>query len=341
MSKTHQWIFCLLPLVSLLLGKGQLKPQNINDSESFQFQENDYVKQFRLQDYLIRNQLSEPLVGENPGNGYSVGALKIPKDIHFAGEPVPIDQNDVKERLDRELLVNTYWQSNMILMIKRGYKYFPIIEEILRQYDVPEDFKYLALIESGFLNATSPAGARGFWQIMKNTAREYGLEVNSNVDERLNLELATHAACKYFLKAKKRFGNWTLVAASYNRGIYGIDRALKKQKVDNYYDLWLNEETSRYVFRILAVKDIFQKYDDRYGFDIGKEDRYRLPLLKKVIIDSTINDLVEFSTKMGMTYKELKIYNPWLIQSHLNNSSRKEYEFLIPKIENTKSIEIQ
>lgn len=327
----RRWIFVLLALAFLILGEKQLKPQTINDSESFDFQENDYVKQFNVRDFVANNQSGENTAVEKSKGNYFVRALKIPEDIHFAGDPVPIEQNDVKERLDRELLVNTYWRSNMILLIKRGYKYFPFIEEILQQYGVPDDFKYLALIESGFLNATSPAGARGFWQIMKNTAREYGLEVNDNVDERLNLELATHAACKYLLKAKKRFGNWTLVAASYNRGMYGMDRALKNQKVDNYYDLWLNEETSRYVFRILAIKDIFQKHKDHYGFDIGKEDRYHLPPLKKVTIDSAITDLVEFSTKMGMTYKELKIYNPWLIQSRLNNYSQKTYHILVPE----------
>ncbi len=328
LNKKHRWVFVLLPLAFLLLGEYQLKPQDFNDPGSFKTNKHGH-DQFNLKEFISQNQSDLDSDVEKTSDGYYVGALKIPEDINFAGEHVPIEQNDVKERLDRELLVNTYWQSNMILLIKRGYKYFPFIEKILLQYGVPEDFKYLALIESGFLNATSPAGARGFWQIMKNTAREYGLEVNSNVDERLNLELATHVACKYFLKAKEKFDNWTLVAASYNRGMSGLERALRSQKVDNYYDLWLNEETSRYVFRILAVKDIFQKYGDQYGFEIAKEDHYSLPPLRKIAIDSAIGDLVDFSTKMGMTYKELKIYNPWLIQRHLINNSRKNYHILV------------
>ncbi len=328
LNKKHRWVFIFLPLIFLLLGRNQLKPQDINDLDSLNTNKH-HQDQFRLKEFISENQLDLTHDLEKTSHSYHVGSLKIPEDINFAGELVPIEQNDVKERLDRELLVNTYWQSNMILLIKRGYKYFPFIEEILLQYGVPKDFKYLALIESGFLNATSPAGARGFWQIMKNTAREYGLEVNSNVDERLNLELATHAACKYLLKAKEKFDNWTLVAASYNRGMSGLERALKSQKVDNYYDLWLNEETSRYVFRILAVKDIFQKYRNQYGFDIAKEDHYLLPPLRKITIDSAIGDLVDFSAKMGMTYKELKIYNPWLIQRHLINNSRKTYHIYI------------
>lgn len=258
-----------------------------------------------------------------------IPAVKIPKVVSFCGEPVPLELPDIRERYDRELLVNNYWQSNMILLIKRGQKFFPIIEPILKEYGIPDDFKYLALIESGFLNATSPAGAKGFWQLMKNTAREYGLEVNSNVDERLHVTLSTKAASQYLLKAKKRFGNWTLAAASFNRGMFGIARALKNQRVDKYYDLYLNTETSRYVFRILAVKEIFSNFPD-YGFRIEEEDLYQTPVVRTVGLDTAITSLVDFANKMGITYKELKIHNPWLLEGHLNNRSRKYYEIAIP-----------
>lgn len=269
------------------------------------------------------------LVGSPEFANQLIPAIKIPEVLSFCGEPVPLEHPDIKERYDRELLVNNYWQSNMILLIKRGYKFFPIIEPVLRDYGVPDDFKYLALIESGFLNATSPAGAKGFWQLMKGTAKEYGLEVNSNVDERLHVTLSTRVASQYLLKAKKRFGNWTLAAASFNRGMFGIDRALKNQRVDNYYDLYLNTETSRYVFRILAVKEIFSNFGD-YGFLIEEEDLYKTPVVRKVGLDTAVTDLVGFAHKMGITYKELKIHNPWLLEKHLNNRSRKYYEIAIP-----------
>ena len=204
-------------------------------------------------------------------NLYRVYALKTPENISFCDEEVPLELLDVRERLDRELLVNTYWQSNMLLLIKRSYRFFPLIEKILKEEDVPQDFKYLAVIESGLENVRSPKGAKGIWQIMSGTAREYGLEVNKNVDERYNLELSTRAACKYLKKAKDKFGSWTLAAAAYNRGIMGISRNLSKQKVENYYDLLLGRETSRYIFRILAVKEIMEN-SNNYGFvfEIGR-----------------------------------------------------------------------
>ena len=189
-------------------------------------------------------------------NGYNVYALDVPTDLNFAGEQLPLDNPDIYERMDRELLVNTYWQSNGLLMFKRAQKYFPIIEPILKENGIPEDFKYLAVIESGLTNAVSPAGARGFWQIMKTTGRENGLEINSNVDERYHLEKATKVASKYLKEAKAKFGNWTLAAASYNAGKAGIGRRLEEQNVSDYYDLLLGEETGRYMFRIVALKEI-------------------------------------------------------------------------------------
>lgn len=267
---------------------------------------------------------------KNTSEKYEIKALKIPDGINFAGESVPIHKADIRERMDRELLVNTYWQSNMLLLMKRANKYFPIIEPILAKNGVPDDFKYLALIESGLLQVTSPAGAKGFWQIMKATARENGLEVNSNVDERYNIELATEVACKYLLKSKERFGNWTLAAAAYNGGNAGMSRRLNTQKVDDYYDLLLGEETSRYVFRIVAVKEIMT-FPEKYGFSFDQEDLYNLEATKIVEVDTAISNIALFAKGFNTNYKELKIHNPWLRENHLNNKSRKLYHIKIPQ----------
>ena len=261
---------------------------------------------------------------------YRVYALKLPVSLEFSGEAVPLDKPDIRERLDKELLVNTYWQSNMMLLLKRANKYFPLIEEILKEEGVPEDFKYLAVIESALENIRSPRGAKGFWQIMPSTAKEYGLEVNSNVDERYHIKKSTRVACKYLKKAKERFGTWTLAAASYNRGMSGIDRLLKKQITDNYYDMLLNRETSRYVFRILAVKEIMSN-PQRYGFIYEPQDLYKHIPVRKIGLDTAINNIARFAKEQSVNYKIIKIHNPWLIQNHLNNKSRKYYEIEIPE----------
>ena len=263
-------------------------------------------------------------------NLYRVYALKTPENISFCDEEVPLELLDVRERLDRELLVNTYWQSNMLLLIKRSYRFFPLIEKILKEEDVPQDFKYLAVIESGLENVRSPKGAKGIWQIMPGTAREYGLEVNKNVDERYNLELSTRAACKYLKKAKDKFGSWTLAAAAYNRGIMGISRNLSRQKVENYYDLLLGRETSRYIFRILAVKEIMENANN-YGFIFQEKDLYKPYEIRKIALDTAISNITDFSKKMGINYKTIKLHNPWLLENHLNNKSRKKYIIKIPK----------
>ena len=203
-------------------------------------------------------------------NDYNVYALDVPETLHFAGEKVPLHLPDIKERMDRELLVNTYWQSNGLLLFKRANKYFPIIEPILKEYGIPDDFKYLAVIESGLQNVTSPAGARGFWQIMKATGRENGMEINDNVDERFHLEKATRVACKYLLASKERFGDWTSAAAAYNAGNAGIGRRMEEQQVDSYYDLLLGEETGRYIFRVVALKEIFTNAK-KYGFNFNEK----------------------------------------------------------------------
>ncbi len=244
-------------------------------------------------------------------------------------ERVPLNIQHIKERVDRELLVNTYWQSNGLLMFKRANKYFPIIEPILKKNGVPDDFKYLAIVESGLQNVTSPAGAKGIWQIMKGTGKEYGLEINKNVDERYHLEKATQVACDYLKKAKQQFGSWTLAAAAYNAGMNGISSALEKQQVNNYYELLLGTETERYIPRIIAVKEILN-HPKRYGFLFTKDDLYTLPKTRLISVDTAITNIATFSKQMGINYKIMKIHNPWLRENKLNNKSRKLYLIKIP-----------
>lgn len=269
---------------------------------------------------------------KNTSETYQIRALKVPLNLEFAGEHVPIEKADIKERIDRELLVNTYWQSNGLLLFKRTHKYFPIIEPILAKNDIPNDFKYLAVIESGLQNVTSPAGAKGFWQIMKGTGRENGLEINENVDERYHLEKATQAACDYLKKAKERFGSWTMAAAAYNAGIRGVSKKIEAQKVTDYYDLLLGEETQRYVPRMVALKEILTN-PTKYGFLFDTEDLYKLTPTKIIEVDTVISNIAVFSKKLGINYKVLKLHNPWLRENKLNNKSRKLYQLKIP-IEN-------
>lgn len=249
--------------------------------------------------------------------------------MNFANEEVPAHIADVQERLDREMITNMNFHTNTTLVIKRANKVFPIIEPILAKYGVPDDFKYLAVIESSLVNAVSPAGARGVWQFMPATAKEKGMEVSDEVDERYNLEKSTEAACKYLLVAKEKFGSWTLAAASYNGGMTGISNKMKEQQVTDYYDLLLTEETSRYVFRILALKEIM-KNADKYGFSIPKEALYTNIPTKKVVVDSTITDLASFALTQGVNYKILKIHNPWLRDRKLTVPTGKQYEIEIP-----------
>lgn len=263
-------------------------------------------------------------------DNYKIVALPVPENLDFAGEGVPMDDPDVYERLDRELLVNTYWQSNALLLMKRANKYFPIIEPILKEEGVPEDLKYVAVIESGLTQAVSPARAVGFWQLLEGTGKEYGLEVNDNVDERYNIEKSTRAAADYLKKARERFGSWTLAAASYNAGQYGIDKQLERQKVDDYYDLLLGEETGRYIFRILALKEIMN-HPQKYGFSFDEDDLYQPIPTFEVKVDTVVKDFPDFASQFGINYKTLKIHNPWLRDDHLNNASRRTYFIKIPE----------
>lgn len=256
-------------------------------------------------------------------------AYYFPTAVDFAGENTPLNIDDVNERFERELLVNANLHASTILILKRANRAFPIIELILKKNEVPDDFKYLAVIESALLNAVSSAGARGVWQFMPETAKEKGMEVNDCVDERYHLEKSTEAACKYLLAAKSKFGSWTLAAASYNGGMTGVNKQIEIQKVSNYYDLLLNDETSRYVFRILALKEIM-KNPEKFGFDIPKQELYELFPTRKIEIDSTVNNLADLAISQGINYKILKIYNPWLRESKLENKNKKKYCIEIP-----------
>ena len=260
---------------------------------------------------------------------YGIFAVVQPDNLNFAGEEIPMYSSDIWERIDKELLKNTYWQSNTLLYFKRANKYFPIIEPILKQYNIPDDFKYLAVIESGLDNVVSPSGAAGFWQIMKQTGREYGLEVNKAIDERYNLEKATVVACKYLQEAYSKFGSWTMAAAAYNMGKNGAKRKIKDQSSNNYYNLYLNSETSRYVFRIIAIKEIMQN-PKKYGFILRDKDLYTMPSFRTLEVDSTIASLSDFAQLHDVNYKLLKQFNPWLRAKSLPDKSRKRYVLKIP-----------
>lgn len=263
-------------------------------------------------------------------NSYSVKAVSIPEELEFAGEPVPLDNFDTRESLDKELLVNTYFHSQTFLLIKRANRYFPVIEPILKKYGIPDDIKYLSVIESNLENSVSPKKAVGFWQIMEGTAKDYGLEVNNEVDERYHIEKSTEVACKFFLESYNRYKNWTLAAASYNAGRKGVDRQIERQHIENYYDILLNEETARYVFRALAIKLIITNPLD-YGFELSDSDKYPQIPTYEIKIDSAISDFGIFAKQLGTNYKILKFCNPWLREPFLTNKSGKTYYLKIPQ----------
>ncbi len=263
---------------------------------------------------------------------YKIFAIDIPDKMNFCNELVPIQHYDVRESFDREILVNTYWQSQTLMFFKRANRWFPLIERILKKNNLPDDLKYISIIESGLMNVKSPAGASGYWQFMKPTAKSYGLEISEEVDERFNLEKSTEAACKYFQDAYKMYNNWTLVAASYNIGMGNLSKEIQNQKVSSYYDLFLNEETGRYVYRILAVKLLLNN-PKNYGFYFRKKDLYPEIPTYSVNIDSSIADLALFSKHYNINYKLLRDFNPWIIGYTLTNKDKKIYKFTIPKID--------
>lgn len=270
---------------------------------------------------------------KRPAAPQDIRGISLQKEYNFAGEPLPLYKQDVYERLDRELLVNTFWHSSTILNIKRSAKYFPRIEAILKDEGVPDDFKFLCVAESNLTNAISPAGAKGFWQFLESTGESYGMEVNASVDERYHLEKATRAACTYLKEAKEQFGSWTLAAVSYNMGRNGLKKNLEQQRATNFFELNLNAETMRYIFRIVALKEIISQPQD-YGIHLEEQDYYA-PLGDhyNLKVDTTISDLAVFAERFGISYRNLKYHNPWLINGRLPNSNGKSYDIKIPKRE--------
>ena len=261
---------------------------------------------------------------------YSVYALPVPDSITFADELVPLENFDVREALDKELHKITYWHSETILYFKLAHRYFPQIEKVLAENNIPDDFKYLAIAESGLSDVVSPAGAAGFWQFMKKTAISYGLEVNSEVDERYNIEKSTKAACRFLKDAYRKYGNWALVSASYNMGQGNLDKQIKRQKNKNYYDLLLNSETSRYVYRLIAFKLIIGNPHD-YGFKFRKKDLYPQIATYEVKLDSAVTDFAAYSDNYNTNYKMLKYFNPWLRDNVLTNKYKKTYTIILPE----------
>ena len=261
---------------------------------------------------------------------YRIISPKIPNNVTVFGEGVPLDNFEAYERVDREILVNTYWHSATILAIKRAARWFPIIEPILKQNNIPDDFKYLAVVESNLENVVSPAGATGYWQFIKSAAKQYGLEVTDEVDERYDVIKSTEAACKYLNTAYQMFGNWTMSASSYNAGMSGIDKWSGLQKTTNYWNLVLGSETSRYVSRIIAMKLIMEN-PSAYGYDLKEEDLYKPLKFKEVELNTSVEDFAEYASTIGVNYKTLKLYNPWLRDTKLKIKSGVTYKIKVPE----------
>ena len=253
----------------------------------------------------------------------------LPDSMTFAGEAVPLDIYYVREGLDREMIVNTFGHTSTMLYFKRAYRFFPVIEPILKKNGIPADFKYMCVIESGLTNATSPAKAQGFWQFMKATGQKYGLEINDEIDMRNDLEAATEAACKYLKSLHSRFGSWTAAAAAYNCGENGLQKNMERQSIGNYYDTRLNNETTRYVYRILAVKQIMQ-HPQQYGFYLRPCDLYPALPTRTAKLSGQNVDLYQFAKDNGTTYKMLRELNPWLTTDKLTNKAGKSYTVKLP-----------
>ena len=256
--------------------------------------------------------------------------IELPEAMDFCGEHVPLDRFYVRESLERELLVNSYRHASTILLLKRTTRWFPVIEPIMRQNNLPEDFKYLAMIESELTNAVSPAKAVGFWQFLEGTAKEYGLEIDKEVDMRYNQELETKAACQYLNDSYAKFGSWTMAAAAFNCGNGRMSRTITEQQVNSYYDMLLPNETERYVYRILALKLITEN-PEKYGFHISDEGWYQPLQFRTLTVTESISDLVEFAINHGTNLKMLKYYNPWLRSKSLTISQGNSYQIKLPR----------
>ena len=276
-----------------------------------------------------KNTVNQP-PGEDFPQGYRIISPEMPESMEFAGERIPIENFEVKERMEREFIVNTYFHSYTILAIKRSARWFPVIEPILKKNGVPDDFKYLCVAESNMENVISPAGATGFWQFLKPTAQKFGLEVNDQVDERYNVEKSTEAACKYLLDAYSQFGSWITAAAAFNMGTSGADNQIDRQKADNYFNLVLGTETSRYIGRMVSLKYIM-KNPEKFGFDLQEYEKYKPLEYYNITLDGSVNNFSDFATSYGINYKILKYYNPWLRDTTLTNRNKKSYLIKMPE----------
>lgn len=253
----------------------------------------------------------------------------LPNTLDFAGEDVPLDVYYVREALDKELIINCYQHSKTIQIIKRAARYFPVIEPILKEEGLPDDFKYLCVAESGLENVVSPAKAAGFWQFIPSTGKLYGMEISDDVDERYNLEQSTRAACQYLKKSKASLGSWSLAAAAYNMGEINLKKNIENQSINNYWDLYLNQETSRYVYRILSYKLIMEN-PQMYGYESCPAHLYHPIPCKEITVTSPIPSLYDFAKEHNVSYKELKFLNPWLRNSKISVSGKK-YTIKIPQ----------
>ena len=267
-------------------------------------------------------------------NEYRVYSVPVPEEMTFAGEKVPLWDFEFRERVERELLQNAYGQATMLLYMKRASRWFPMIEKVLKEKGIPDDFKYLAVAESGLANAISPSNAEGFWQFLAATARQHGLQVNEEVDQRYDPWLATEAACRYLQKSHAQFGNWSMVAASYNMGTSGLQQAAQYQGQDSYHALHLNNETSRYLPRILAIKTIM-KHPERYGFHLTAAQLYLPYETTEWTIQEPVANWAAYARSQGMDFRQLKIFNPWIRKPYLHNKDRKTYTLRKPTPEFT------
>jgi hypothetical protein len=259
-----------------------------------------------------------------------VNAPDVPKTFSLFGEKIPLDQWDIRERFDRELLVNTYMQGSTIYIIKQMSRWLPMIEARLATQGIPDDFKYLCIAESALQNQTSKAGAVGFWQFMPGTAPSFGLHIDNEVDERYNAEKSTDAACKYLLSAFAKFGNWTSAAASYNCGMGGLNSAITTQGETNFYNLMLPEETMRYIFRIAALKYILSN-QKAMGFHLEENDLYKPWKVRRETVTTGVGNLVAYAKQKGTNYKMLKMLNPWMRDKTLSNLKGRSYTILLPQ----------
>lgn len=279
----------------------------------------------------VKDDTSEKQAEEKNTMDVEWRAPAIPQQLSFAGEAAPIDRWDVREKFDKEFLNNYYSQGNVLYLMKLANRNFPIISERLKANGVPDDFKYLCIAESNMQGwATSSAGAAGYWQFMSGTAPGYGLENSSQVDQRRDLVKSTDAACKYFKQAYNRFGNWTAAAASYNCGMGGYGKAARIQKTNNYYDLYLPEETNKYIYRILTFKYLMENAD-ALGFQLDDEEKYQPLSTRRVAVEATISDLSQFAIQNGTSYKVLRTLNPWLKGNSLPVSKGKTYTLELPQ----------